>query len=407
MGWSAGPGAYEAIKKEKDGLVEVGTWLEEEIISKSDVLAWASRTSNVVHFGNLMIILSVKGSELSPDQWRLKARIVFRGDDIRDQSGMSAVFEELFASSPSSLEGLNTAVAFGLPESHGVTTSDAVRAYTQAKLKTKHRTYVFLPPELVPPSKKHIVQPCAPLHKALYGHPESSAYWQQHLHEILLKLGGEEFPNLPSVYFFKSLGLVVCVYVDDLTLSGRRRRSLSQKVELEPFAPCRCHRFVLWQQKKALALESADFAKQCAQLYESVASLAVKPQLTPHLDVSTLPAVDDETRGQLTESAARILMKVLWLARLSRPDLLVAVTTLASHVCSWSKNDDRRVHRLVGYILNAIDHAMMLCINDPPSELRLALYCDSDFVGCVDTSRSTSGYVLLAVEGPASFALLS
>ena len=184
------------------------------------------------------------------------------------------------------------------------------------------------------------------------------------------------------------MGLVLCVYVDDLTLSGWRSmhdefwRSLSQKVELEPFAPVtrvlgRCHRFVFWQQKKALALESADFAKQCVQLYESVASSTVKPQLTPHLDVSTLPAADDETRGQLTESAARILMKVLWLARLSRPDLLVASTTLASHVCSWSKNDDRRVHRLVGYILNSVDHAMILCINDPPSELRLALYCDS------------------------------
>ena len=66
------------------------------------------------------------------------------------------------------------------------------------------------------------------------------------------------------------------------------------------------------KKKKALALESADFAKQCVQLYESVASLAVKPQLTPHLDVSTLPAADDETRGQLTESAARTLMKILW-----------------------------------------------------------------------------------------------
>ena len=99
--WAGQPGAYEAIKKEKDGLVDVGTWIEDEIVSKKDVLSWATRTSNVVHFGNLMVILSVKGSELSSDQWRLKPRIVFRGDDIRDQSGMSAAFEELFASSPS------------------------------------------------------------------------------------------------------------------------------------------------------------------------------------------------------------------------------------------------------------------------------------------------------------------
>ena len=32
--WAGQPCAYEAIKKEKDGLVEVGTWIEEEIISK-------------------------------------------------------------------------------------------------------------------------------------------------------------------------------------------------------------------------------------------------------------------------------------------------------------------------------------------------------------------------------------
>ena len=38
MGWP-----YEAIKKEKDGLVDVGTWIEEEIVSKGDVLAWATR----------------------------------------------------------------------------------------------------------------------------------------------------------------------------------------------------------------------------------------------------------------------------------------------------------------------------------------------------------------------------
>ena len=163
---------------------------------------------------------------------------------------------------------------------------------------------------------------------------------------------------------------------------------------------------MFWKEKKALALETADFARQCVQLYESIADRTVKPQCTPHLDVSTLPASDDESRGQLADSAARVLMKVLWLARLSRPDLLVAVSMLASHVCCWSINDDRRVARLVGYISNSIDYSLITSIHDSPSELHLALYCDSDFAGCVDTSRSTSGYVL-ALEGPASFALLS
>ena len=114
--------------------------------------------------------------------------------------------------------------------------------------------------------------------------------------------------------------------------------TLSKQVELEPYAPLtrvlgRNHRFVFWKEKKALALETADFARQCVQLYESITDRIVKPQHTPHLDISTLPASDDESRGQLADSAARILMKVLWLARLSRPDLLVAVSMLASHVC--------------------------------------------------------------------------
>ena len=94
---------------------------------------------------------------IEPDSWKLKARIVFRGDDIRDQTGMSAVFEELFASAPSSLEGLNTVIGFGLLESHGVTTSDAIKAYTQATLKSRNRTFVFLPPELVPASKRDVI----------------------------------------------------------------------------------------------------------------------------------------------------------------------------------------------------------------------------------------------------------
>ena len=87
-----------------------------------------------------MVIVSVKGAELNPDSWKLKARIVFRGDNIRDECGMSAVFDELYSSSPSSLEGLNTTIAFGLLDSHGVSVSDAIKAYVQRELKSPTHT---------------------------------------------------------------------------------------------------------------------------------------------------------------------------------------------------------------------------------------------------------------------------
>ena len=57
---------------------------------------------------------------------------------------------------------------------------------------------------------------------------------------------------------------------------------------------------------------------------------------TPHLDESSLPVCDGESRGQLASSAARIIMKCLWLARLARPDLMVAVTSLPSKVAMVS-----------------------------------------------------------------------
>ena len=144
--WVGQPGTQEANGKDKSGLLEAGAWLEDEIMSKAEALAWAwaSRTSNVIHIGSLMVILSVKGAELDPDLWKLKARIIVRGDSVHDNHGASAIFEELCASSPASLEGLNTVVAFEFLEGNGCTTSDAVRAYVQAALKSKNKTFVLL-----------------------------------------------------------------------------------------------------------------------------------------------------------------------------------------------------------------------------------------------------------------------
>ena len=65
----------------------------------------------------------------------------------------------------------------------------------------------------------------------------------------------------------------------------------------------------------------------------------------------------------------------------------------------------RELHVLVGYIAATIDHAHVMGINDPPAELWLSLYVDSDFVGSSPDMKPTGGFII-ALQGPNSFAVI-
>ena len=108
---------------------------------------------------------------------------------------------------------------------------------------------------------------------------------------------------------------------------------------------------------------------------------------------------DDPKPGVLQPIAARILMKILWVARLVRFDLLRAVGFLATKVCKWTQERDRMLTRLVAYMKYSRDLRMIGWIGDPLPKISPHLYADADFAGCVETMRSTSGDILV-LRGP-------
>ena len=109
---------------------------------------------------------------------------------------------------------------------------------------------------------------------------------------------------------------------------------------------------------------------------------------------STTPVV-----GRLQPVASRILMKILWVARLARPDLLRAVCHLACFVTKWDPSCDRRLHRLVGYIHGSKSLRQIGYVADTLGCLEPHLFADADFAGCTATQRSTSG-LHLVIRGP-------
>ena len=79
----------------------------------------------------------------------MKGRIVYRGDCAKDEHGAAAVYQELGAN-PTSVQGLNACLAYGSLPDICAAAADAVKAYVQALLSSKYKTWIELPQNSVP-----------------------------------------------------------------------------------------------------------------------------------------------------------------------------------------------------------------------------------------------------------------
>jgi len=147
------------------------------------------------------------------------------------------------------------------------------------------------------------------------------------------------------------------------------------------------------------------FLQQCVDRYVELAGPNVKfnKVSAPFPDDKIArPIMDEaEARGELQPIASRVLMKVLFAARMARFDLLRAAQGLASRITKWSPDCDKSLRRLMCYIHSTLDRTMVGFVGDPPESCKTWLFADSDHAGEHDNG-STSG-CLLALVGPNTF----
>lgn len=109
-----------------------------------------------------------------------------------------------------------------------------------------------------------------------------------------------------------------------------------------------------------------------------------------------------EDKGMLHEAACSVLMKILYAARMARPDLQRPTVRLTSYVTKWNSFRDKQLHRLICYIWSTLDYMQEGYIaGRDANTLKCTAYTDADFAGCVETQRSTTGGHL-CLEGPMS-----
>ena len=150
-------------------------------------------------------------------------------------------------------------------------------------------------------------------------------------------------------------------------------------------------------------------AEQCVFKYLELANKTIsslKQAATPCIDDHQIAPENFEAKGELAAVAARIVLKVLYLARIARPDLLWAVNILAREVTKWTAACDQRLFRLICYIKCTKDWVQSCFVGDSPENCWLALFSDASFAGDLRDSKSTSGGMLVLV-GPATFVPIS
>ena len=317
---------------------------------------------------------------------------------------------------PSGITSINFNLAYGALKGHKSTQSDVVKAYIQSLLNTVVETWVLLPAELIPSEYSHIKQLCVPLRKALYGYPESGYYWDARFKEIMVSMGGSLDNDHQSNYVFKN-GLLLTLYVDDVLLSGPEHlhsqfwTELQKYIAIEEPAPvdrCLGRKHLVKREGgvTTIAFDMEDFILQSCEAYTSLTGKTLKEANSPYVADGSLVETDWDTKGQLEGSASKVLMKLLWLARLARPDLMKGICDLTRRVTCWSRADDKRLYRLVCYLWSTKTHKLFGQIADPVENLRVVLYTDADHASGIDFIQSTSGGYL-CIEGPSSFWPLS
>ena len=349
------------------------------------------------------------------------------------------MFQDI-SSCPATMEAAKAADCYGMVEGHGTECSDAEQAYTQSRLGGTSTWVTLLDPEELPASWKGMRNPVCPLVLALYGHPDSGGFWERRCEKHLHSVGFEDIPAWRSCFWHPRLKLFLVVYVDDFKLSGPKA-NLSEGWSLirsgittdEPAGhglylgclhevtrrPCPSG----GDDVNVLEYNMQAFLESCVARYrELTGATYLRKVSTPFVGcyagdgyesddgrwekgavstsaTATPGAASGGAGGTLQPFAAKVLMKVLYAARMARFDLLRAVGALASCVTKWDELCDKRLHRLMCYLHHTLHLRMVVWVGDSLADLRPHLFADADFAGDHNSMKSTSG-VYLCIQGP-------
>jgi hypothetical protein len=112
-------------------------------------------------------------------------------------------------------------------------------------------------------------------------------------------------------------------------------------------------------------------------------------------------ATDAEHELAKHEPYPAMVGSLLYLATITRPDIAYATSLLSRTVSKWNMAHVRAARHLMRYLRATSE----LCLTFAPDTCKRVVlgYADADWGGCLDTRRSTTGYLFKIYGGPVAW----
>ena len=308
-------------------------------------------------------------------------------------------YEETF-SHVARFETVRTLLALAAQLSWSVYQFDVKSAFLNGELEEE--VYVSQPKGFIISGKEEQVYK---LNKALYGLKQAPRAWYAKIDSYFLQNGFERSKNEPTLYTKRQDKnfLFVCLYVDDMIYMGSSSSLIDEfqvcmKKEFEMTDLGLLNYFLGIEVKQVEAGVFISQRKYAMDLLKRFNMMNCKTVPTP-MNTNEKLQVDDGT-GWVDEKLFRSMVGGLIYLTHTRPDIALSVGIVSRFMHSPSKHHFGAAKRIIRYVAGTVDLGIWYY---HVSSFKLIGFTDSDWAGCIEDRKSTSGYMFSLGSGAISW----
>ena len=240
--------------------------------------------------------------------------------------------------------------------------------------------------------------------KTLYGLKQASRKWNKELDTKLRKKGYVRLRSDPCVYIWHVAEdfVIITVWVDNmLTFATTIKLKYKAKADVESKwkitdlgVPSKIVGIELTITPDNIFISSSKYIESILVKEDLGRSNAVSTPLDPN--VTLIPNPDGNASNR-SNSFARLLRELQYIANATRPDITYAVNRLASYTANPSMQHMIALKQILCYLSGTRTHSIMYKALPESKEFFLG-YADAAY-GNTDKGRLTTSYVFLAGDG--------